>query len=142
MLQELTAKEAGAFLRNMTSAYLGFYDGIMSNVIPVKFFYAGDMLFVHTAHSKMIKRLQKNMSICMNIEGSTDAGEKSNISVWGTYEGTSRRHAGAMKERLLHKIKVSFITGWCEKNVLEESMPALKLFPETKGNVTISEVLS
>jgi len=86
MMNTLSVQEVKQISAKETKAYVGFYDGLMSNIIPVNFFWKdGSALYAYTRFRKKARMLKKSPELCVEIDLSVPARWCS-ITLWGDYE--------------------------------------------------------
>lgn len=85
-MNSISSQKIQEFLRAESRGYIGFYDGIMSNIIPVNFIRRDSRsLYAYTRFRKKLRMLKKNPDLCMEID-LCSPGRWSSLTLWGRYE--------------------------------------------------------
>lgn len=85
-MNTLSVQEVKQISATETKAYVGFYDGLMSNIIPVNFFWKdGSALYAYTRFRKKARTLKKSPELCVEIDLSVPSRWCS-VTLWGNYE--------------------------------------------------------
>lgn len=74
------------------AAHIGFFDGILTYVMPVKLLLDNNFLFISPLNKPRPAHLSQCRDLCLEIDGQTADGASYTIFLWGTCSKADRNH--------------------------------------------------
>ena len=87
MIEELTAEEVDAFLREEVVGRIGCHGGGETYVVPVYFAYDGTGVYVHTLEGRKVEMMRASPRVCFEVDRyEPETGSWRSVIAYGRYE--------------------------------------------------------
>ena len=98
MIEDLTAEEVQAFLREQAVGRIGCHADGETYIVPVIYAYDGECVYVQTIEGRKTRMMRANPDVCFEVdEYRGETGSWRSVIAYGTYEELD----GADRERAL-----------------------------------------
>ena len=105
MIEELSAEEVEAFLREQAVGRVGCHAEGEIYVVPVIYVYDGECVYVQTIEGRKIRMMRASPDVCFEVdEYGAETGSWRSVIAYGTYEELE----GADRERALELLVERF----------------------------------
>lgn len=78
-----------------TCAHIGFFDGVLSYVIPVRYLFRNNILLISPQITNNLTALKYSREVCLQIDGQTEYHGSYHISIWGSCREAERNNTEA-----------------------------------------------
>ena len=111
MIGKLTTEQIDEVLKTNVLGRIGCNDGKKTYVVPISYVYDGKFIIGHSVAGLKIRMMQKNPSVCFEVDEMKSFNNWKSVIVWGEYQelkgGREKYYAMKLFVDRMMKIKIN-----------------------------------